>query len=184
MATIVSQLRARVVRWGQGRPGETPQTHRHISHRPAIRCDLEVIKGTFLLLLENAALLKLECFLSRCCFLSSYEWKDPNKKPLPKQSKTSKTPSPKGSLPRKPCWIDPTGFSSCGTSESSPSVLAGPQRTRPIVCKQIKLAFEQIHLIFSVSWRNQDMSLGEAGLWWIHPAPSLFEAWERSTFVL
>lgn len=87
-----SQLGAGAVRWGQGSAGETS---RHIA---APRClngprDLEVIKGTFLLLLENAVLLKSECFLSRCCFVSSYEWKSKQRKTLAKQNKTSKPKS-------------------------------------------------------------------------------------------
>lgn len=79
------------------------KTHHYVSHQLNIRCDLEVINGTFLLLLENAALLKLERFLSRCCFLSSYEWKK-TKTTKPKQKNPSKmkqnkqTPNPKDSL--------------------------------------------------------------------------------------
>lgn len=122
------------VRWGQGRAGETPRPIT-TSHWLNIRCALEVINGTFLLLLENAVLLKLERFLSRCCFLSSYEWKKTTK---PKQKNPSKTkqnkqsPNPKGSLSCKHLWRDPAGFSSCGPSEPSPAALTGSHRDVPL----------------------------------------------------
>lgn len=115
--------------WGQGRAGETPRLIT-TSHWLNIRCALEVINGTFLLLLENAVLLKLERFLSRCCFLSSYEWKKTTK---PKQKNPFKTkqnkqsPSPKGSLSCKHLWRDPAGFSSCGPSEPIPAAHRVPQ---------------------------------------------------------
>lgn len=125
------QPRAKVMRQCQNNTGETPQMHCYISPWLNIRCDLEIIKGTFLLSLENVVLLKLECFLSRCCFLSSYEWKTKQnthkKNPTKKTPSQNKTPNPKGTWPCKPLWIDPIGFSSCGTSESSPAAFRVPE---------------------------------------------------------